>query len=389
MSSLRQISSAVAFGMKSLPQRMGSSAVVVVCVAIVVMVMLAVLSLSHSLERVIRSASRSDRAILLSEGAQLEDTSAIGRTALAAIEQLPGIRRNDEGKAVLSAEVLMFAPVRELKTDARARVVVRGVGAEAGDLRPEVLIVQGRMLRTGLNELVAGREAQYRFKGLEIGATVKLRNVPFTVVGVFETAGDVRESEVLADVQALISIRPTARYQSVTVQLESPNAMDKFRKAVENDPSIGADVLSEPEYAARRASEVTRLLELVAYLVGAIMAAAASFGAANTLYTAVSTRRKEIATLRAIGFESSSVMIAILVESLVLALIGAAIGSSLIALVLNGHQFDSRTISTQLHIDWPLIATGALWACGIALMSALAPAVHAARMPIARALREA
>jgi putative ABC transport system permease protein len=384
----RQLSSAVAFGMKSLPQRVGSSSVVVVCVAIVVMVMLGVLSLSHSLQRAIGSSSRSDRAILLSEGSQLEDASAIPRTALAAIEQLPDIRRNDQGQAVLSAEVLMFLPLRERKADARARVMVRGVGPQAGDLRPEVVIAEGRMLRTGLNELVVGREAQRRFNGLDIGATVKLRNVPFAVVGIFETGGDVRESEVIADVQSLISIRPRARYQSVTVQLESPDSMNAFKAAVAKDPSIGADVLSEPEYAARRATEVTALLELVAYLVGAIMAAAASFSAANTLYTTVSARRTEIATLRAIGFGPSSVMAAILVESLLLALMGAAIGSMVTALAINGQQFDSRMVSTQLHIDSTLIAIGTAWACGIALASAFAPALHAARMPIAKALRE-
>jgi putative ABC transport system permease protein len=388
MKSTQQLGSVLVFGLKSLPQRLGSSSVVIVCVAIVVMVMLGVLSLSHSLERVIGSSGRPDRAILLSTGAQLEGMSAIARTALAAVEQLPGIRRNAEGKAVLSAEVLMYLPVRELKTGARARVVVRGIGPEAGDLRPEVQIVQGRMLQTGLNELVVGREAHGRFQGLDIGATVKLRNVPFTVVGIFETGGDVRESEVITDVQALISIRPTARYQSITVQLNSPDLQDAFKAAVEKNPSIGADVVSEPEYAARRTTQVTALIELVAYLVGAIMAAAASFSAANMLYTSVSARRKEIATLRAIGFGSFSVMVAVLGEALLLALLGAAIGSTLIALVINGQQFDSQTVTTQLRIDATLIAIGTAWACGIAMASAIAPAIHAARMPIAKALRE-
>jgi len=384
----RQLPAVVALGLKSLPQRVGSSSVVILCVAIVVMVMLGVLSLSHSLARVIGSSGRSDRAILLSEGSQLEDTSAIPRTALAAIEQLPGIRRNAEGKAVLSAEVLMSLPVRERRDELRARVVVRGVGPEAGALRPEVVIARGRMLHTGLNELIVGREAQHRFKGLDIGDTVRLRNVPFSVVGIFETGGDVRESEVIADVQTLISIRPTARYQSVTVQLESSDSMDEFKAAVEKNPSIGVDMLSEPDYTRRRATDATALLELVAYLVGTIMAAAASFSAANTLYTNVSARRTEIATLRAIGFGSSSVVVAILVESLILALIGAAVGVLLASLAINGQQFDSRTISTQLRIDSTLIAIGTAWACGIALVSAIAPAIHAARMPIARALRE-
>lgn len=388
MTLTRQLIAVVALGLKSLPQRVGSSSVVILCVAIVVMVMLGVLSLSHSVSRVIESSGRSDRAVLISEGSQIENQSAIARTALAAIEQLPGIRRNAEGKAVLSAEVLAFLPVRERKDGLRARAVVRGVGPEAGELRPELVVTRGRMLNTGLNELIVGREARHRYKGLDIGDTVKLRNVPFSVVGIFETGGDVRESEVIADVQVLISQRPTARYQSITVQLESSDSMNEFKAAAERDPSIGVDALSEPEYAKRRATDITELLELVAYLVGTIMAAAASFSAANTLYTTVSARKTEIATLRAIGFGPASVVVAILVESLILALVGAVIGAFLISLAINGQQFDSRAISTQLRIDSTLIAIGTAWACSIALVSAVAPAFHAARMPIARALRE-
>jgi putative ABC transport system permease protein len=386
--STRQLIAVAAFGLKSLPQRIGSSSVVILCVAVVVMVMLGVLSLSHSLSRAIEASGRPDRAVLISEGSQLENQSAIARTAIAAIEQLPGIRRNAKGKAVLSSEVLTFLPVRELKDGLRARVVVRGVGPEAGDLRPELVVTRGRMFNTGLNELIVGREARHRYKGFDIGDTVKLRNVPFTIVGVFETGGDVRESEVIGDARVLTSQWPTARYQSVTVQLTSSDLMNEFKTAAEKDPSIGVDALSEPEYAKRRATELTELLELVAYLVGTIMAAAASFSVANTLYTTVSVRRTEIATLRAIGFGSASVVVAILVESLILALIGAAIGVLLTTLAINGQQFDSRAISTQLRIDSTLIGIGTAWACCIALVSAVAPAIHAARMPIARALRE-
>jgi putative ABC transport system permease protein len=389
MSWTRQLNAVVTLGLKSLPQRIGGSSVVILCVAVVVMVMLGVLSMSHSLARTIGSSGRPDRAVLLSEGAELEGPmSAIPRDALAAVEQLPGIRRDAQGKAVVSAEVHMYLPVRERKDEARARIVVRGVGPEAGQLRPEVVITRGRMLQTGINELIVGREALRRFKGLDVGDTVKLRNVPFVVVGVFESGGDAHESEMMVDVQTLISLRPTARYQSINVLLESPASMNAFKAAVDRNPAIGVVALSEPEHDKRRVIDATALLELVAYLVGTIMAAAASFSVANTLYSAVSARRTEIATLRAIGFGSSSVVVAILVESLILALIGAAIGVLLTSLAINGQQFDSGAISTQLHIDSTLIAIGIAWACGIALVSAVAPAIHAARMPIARALRE-
>jgi putative ABC transport system permease protein len=388
MNTAKQLVAVIRFNFMSLPRRLSSSMVTVSCIALAVGVMLGVLSLSYCISRVIESSSRPNRVVLLSEGAQLENMSAIPRTALAAIEDLPGIQRTKQGAAIVSAEVWMLPPLRERDSDKRAALVVRGVGPEHAALRPEIVVVEGRMFRSGLNEVVVGRRAKERFAGLSVGDTIRLRNVPFSVVGVFESNGSVRESEALVDVQSLISLRPKARYQSITVLLDSAAAIPEFIRAVARNPQLQSSALSETEYAQRRATDATRLMELMAYLIGAIMAAAATFSAANMMFTVVDARKTEFATLRAIGFGSTAIVTAICLESALLALTGAALGSSAVALIVNGLSFTSRRVTTELRIDWHLISIGALWACGIAILSALVPSIYAARLPVATALRE-
>jgi putative ABC transport system permease protein len=244
------------------------------------------------------------------------------------------------------------------------------------------------MFRPGLSEVIVGRQAQAKFTGLSVGDTIKLRNTPFTVVGTFNANGTVRESEVLTDVQALIAIRPTARYQSITVMLDSAADVPNFVRAANANPQIEADAFSEAEFVARRAKEATQLMELMAYLVGAIMAAAATFSAANAMLNVVHARRTEFATLRAIGFGSAAVIVAICLEALVIAVAGAVVGTAISSLILDGLPFSSRMVTTPLQIDGELIAIGALWACAIGLLGALVPAIHAARLPIVTALRE-
>ncbi|HEU4601263.1 MAG TPA: ABC transporter permease, partial [Steroidobacteraceae bacterium] len=294
----------------------------------------------------------------------------------------------EQGAPILSADVLMLPPFRERDSQKRSGVVVRGVGAENAALRPEIEIVEGRTFRTGLNEVIVGRQAQQRFAGLSGGDTIKLRNTPFKVVGIFEANGTVRESEILTDVQSMFALRPTARYSSITVLLDSAAAVPNFVKAVNENPGIEAVAFSEPTYAAQRAKEATQLMELMAYLVGAIMAAAATFSAANAMLNLVHARRTEFATLRAIGFGSTAVVIAIGLEALVIAAVGAVVGTAIVSLILDDLPFTSRRVSTVLLIDRDLIVIGALWACGIGLIGALVPAFHAARMPIVSALRE-
>lgn len=388
MNTAKQLAAVAGLGIKSFSERIASNLVAASCVALAVAVLLGTLSLSHRIQHVIESSSRADRVVLLSEGVQLEEMSAIARPALTAIEQLPGIRRTEQGQPILSADVLMLPPFQERDSPKRSRIVVRGVGAENAALRPEIAIVDGRMFRPGLSEVIVGRQAQAKFTGLSVGDTIKLRNTPFTVVGTFNANGTVRESEVLTDVQALIAIRPTARYQSITVMLDSAADVPNFVRAANANPQIEADAFSEAEFVARRAKEATQLMELMAYLVGAIMAAAATFSAANAMLNVVHARRTEFATLQAIGFGSAAVIVAICLEALVIAVAGAVVGTAIASLILDGLPFSSRMVTTPLQIDGELIAIGALWACAIGLLGALVPAIHAARLPVVTALRE-
>ena len=388
MRSLRQLWMVTALGIRSLPQRPGSSSVVVIGIACVVAVLLGMLSLSESLAHTINAASRADRVLVISQGALSEGNSAVARDAVPIVAQAPGVRRTAGGDAMVSAEVFLNLPVREKSDGARAMAVIRGVAPIAFAVRPEVKLIAGRMIRPGFNELLVGRNARDRYRGLEVGGSVKYRGIPWAVVVAFASAGNLRESELLTDAQQVFAMRPRGKYQSVLVQLESPDELRAFSDALATNPALAVEVISEPAYAERQSGVFANLLRLIGYLVGAIMAAAATFGAANTLYTAVSARHIEIATLRAIGFGPGAVVLSVIVEALVLALIGAAIGAALVALILNGKTFNSGAASTYLHIDATLVSIGVTWACGIGLLGALFPALRAARMPIAAALRE-
>ena len=274
-----------------------------------------------------------------------------------------------------------------------AGILVRGITPAGVALRTEIKLTAGRLFRPGLQELIAGRAAQQQFRGLHLNDEVKLHNSRWRVVGTFSSAGDVHESELIGDADAIMSIAQRTVFSAATVQLQSPQDFAAFKQAVESSPSLKVDVQQETQYYARQSQNIGALLGIVANTVGAIMAIGALFGALNTMYSAVSTRSVEIATLRAIGFSSVPVVVSILAEALLLALIGAALGCAISWWLFNGFAFSTGDglgqVAVQLDVGLPLILTGALWACIIGLVGGLFPAVRAARMPVAAALNAA
>lgn len=392
MRTMQQIASVTALSIKSLPQRMGSSTIIVVSIAGVVAVLIGVLMLSGSLLRTMNGASKPDRAIVLSKGSGSEGFSTLQRGTVLTIEAAPGIAKSSEGKPAASPEVIAVVSAREKADHSRAEVVVRGVTPVAFEVRSEISLIDGRLPEAGLHELLVGRAANAQFEGLQIGDRINIRGTQWSVVGKFESDGNVRESELLADAETLLSVLRRNVFQAVTVRLESPAALAQFKDALTTDPSISVDVLTEAEYYGRQTEFLSKLLETIAYIVGAIMAIGAMSGAVNCMYSAVSTRNVEIATLRALGFNPLSVVISVLLEALLLALIGAAIGAILVAAILSGSTFSTRaggsTVVSQLHVDTWLVGVGIAWACAIGFIGGLFPAIRAARVPVATALRE-
>ncbi len=391
MSALRQAAAITAINLRSIPQRLGTSLVICVGIAGVVAVLVTVLAMATGLKSTFASAARDDRAIVLRGGSLAEGLSTITRDDLIAIEAAPGIRRTGDGKPALSPEALLSVNLPRASDGHISAVSVRGLTPIATDVRPEITITEGRMFKPGLHEIVVGRSAHDQFAHLNVGDVAKFYNGDWTVVGRFESHGDLHESELLTDAATLMSAANRTVYSGVTVALDSPQSFDAFRQALLHDPSLKVDVQRETDYYEDQSKGISTLLGIVANTVGAIMAIGALFGALNTMYSAVSARTVEIATLRAIGFGSWPVVASVLVEAQALALIGALSGGAIAWTLFNGSTFSTGgslgQVALQLHVGAPLIALGISWAAVIGFIGGLFPAIRAARMSVATALR--
>jgi putative ABC transport system permease protein len=394
MNLFTQIRAVVAMNLRCLPQRIASSAVVVVGIAGVVAVLISVMSLSTGLAQTLASTGKPDRAIVLGTGAGTEVGSSLSRESALTILDAAQVARNAAGKPVGSAEVVVSGTLRRRDRDVVGSVSFRGVSPLAQTLRPEGKLVAGRWFRPGVRELIAGRSAQARFKGLGVGEQLRFGDDEWLVVGTFTSGGDARESELLADAETVMSAYQRPAFNAVTVQLTSLDAFDAFKNALTTNPTLTVNVQREPDYYTQQSGRFANLLSLVAKVVGAVMAIGAVFAALNTMYTSVSSRSQEIATLRALGFGAVAVVASVLTEALLLAVTGALLGAALAWLLFNGNTVSTLSgggglaqVVFQLRIGIDLVALGIGWACAVGLIGGLLPALRAARIPVATALR--
>ncbi|MGO9930884.1 MAG: ABC transporter permease [Steroidobacteraceae bacterium] len=380
--------------MRSLPARAASSFVIVSGIAGVVAVLISVLSISTGLTRTLSSTGRAERAMILYSGAQSEVESNIARDAVLTLMDLPGIKRDPEGKPIASADAMASMWLPKRSTGALGSVTFRGVSGNPFAVRPEIKMLQGRRFQPGVRELIVGKTAQANFQGLALGSRVLSGDTEWLVVGVFESNGDAHESEMLADADTLLSAYHRTTFNSVTVWLESPAAFDTLKASVTTNPTLSMDVQREAAYYEQQSNRFGTFLAIIANVIGIVMAIGAVFGALNTMYSAVSARAVEIATLRAIGFGSAGVVISVLVEALTLAILGALLGAALAWLFFNGNTVSTISggggfsqVAFHLRIGFDLIAVGVAWACVVGLVGGLFPAIRAARLPVAAALR--
>lgn len=391
---LLQIAAVTRFNLRSLPQRKGSSATAMFGIAGVVAVMVSVLSIAHGIVRMMENSAAPGNVIVMRAGANTEMMSALMGEATDIIAEGPGIARNELG-AMASPElfVVINLPMRSTGTD--ANVPMRGVQQQAFTVREGFRIVAGRMFEWGLNEVIVGAGAQHEFAGLELGETIEVGREAWRVVGVFEANGGIAESEIWVDAAVLQpAYRRGNSFQSVFVRLDSPQDFAAFRDALASDPRLSVKVTSEQDYYAEQSVTVYRLITVLGTLVAVIMGLGAVFGALNTMYTATASRTREIATLRALGFQAGPVVVSVLTESLLLALAGGAVGAALAWLAFDGFQaatlnwasFSAMTFT--FNVSPPLLVQGIVYALLIGLVGGLFPAVRAARQPVAVALRE-
>jgi len=388
---LEQIFEITWMSLATIPQRLGSALVIVGGIAGVVGVLVALLAMGEGFRSVLAQAGRLDDAIVLRKGASAELNSGLSRAEAVLIAQAPGILKNSAGVPLASAEVVVVANLPKRSSGTDANVEIRGVGPQVWELRRDTHIIEGRRFATGKRELVIGKGAQQEFAGLEVGKIVRLGLQDWTVVGVF-ASGDAHESELWSDPEVLQGAYNRSGYQSVTLKLTDIDAFDTLKAALSSDPRLTVDVQRTRDYYATQSEDLTRLIRILGVAIATIMGVGAVFGALNTMYAAVSTRAREIATLRALGFSATPVVISVMLEAALLALLGGALGAGIAWLL-----FDKYTVSTlganfsqvvfAFQVSPQLILNGLLWALGIGLLGGLFPAIHAARQPVTRALR--
>lgn len=369
--------------------------VIVVGLAGVVAVLISVLAMSLGFRTTIEGDGSADRTMVFSRGANAEIESGLSRENVAAVMNAAGIRHDARDRPVASPEVLLVAPVARKSDNSDVYVTLRGVGAQYFVLRPELKLVSGRLFRAGNQELLVGASASSQFAGLDIGNQVRLQDGDWTVVGTFAGGNGARESEVIADAQTVMSAYKLDSFNSVSLMRESGTSLASLKAAMAQDASLLLDVRTEPEYLATASDSTNRMLQLVAYSIGSIMALGALFGALNSMQSAVATRTVEIATLRAIGFSSFAVAIAVLIEALLLAFAGAVAGAAIAYSAFNGTTistlggavWDSQLVYS-LNITSSLVVIAIVLACALGLLGGLVPAIRAARTKVADALHE-
>ena len=389
----RQTWSVTQVGLATIPQRLGSSSVVIVGIAGVVGVLVALLAMAVGFEATLKETGSDDTVIMLRAGAQTELSSVISHETAELLAQQPQVQRDAKGQPIASAELVVVASLTKKSNGLDANVEIRGVGEHAWQVHPNVKIVAGRRFMPGLRELIVGQGAGEQFRGLDLGSTLKLNGQQWTVVGAFET-GDAHDSEVWADTDVVASTyRRGSSTTGVVARLTSAGAFDALKANVASDPRLKQDVKTTRAYYSAQSERLSNLIHVLGTVVAAIMGVGAVFGALNTMYAAVATRAREIATLRAIGFRGVPVVVSVLTETMLLALLGGVIGAAVAWLL-----FDNYTASTlgqnfsqvvfAFHVSPLLLWNGLKWALAIGFIGGLFPAVRAARIPVTAGLRE-
>jgi putative ABC transport system permease protein len=389
----RQAWSVTQVGILTIPQRLGSSLVVVVGIAGVVGVLVAVLAMGAGFASTLRQTGRDDTAIVMRAGAQSEINSVLDHDSATLVSQLPQVLRNAQGLPIASAELAVVTALPKKSTGLDANVELRGVGERAWELRPALRIVAGRKFQPGLRELIAGKGAHSQFANVDIGSSINLNGQSWTVVGVFES-DDAYDSEIWGDADIVgPAYRRGSSTTSVTVRLNDAAAFDAFKAALASDPRLKVDARTTRAYYSEQSARLATFIDILGITIGAIMAIGAVFGALNTMYAAVAARTREIATLRAIGFRGIPVIVSVLLETMLLGLLGGLIGAALAWLIFNHYTVSTlgsnfSQVVFAFDVSPSLLWTGLKWALAIGFVGGLFPALRAARMPVTSGLRE-
>ncbi len=380
--------------LRNLPARWGSTLVAVAGIGGVVLVLVGILSIANGFRAALVDGTAPENVIVMRASATSELDSGLNADQVKVIAEAPGIARNASDAALASAELFVVVDVPRKSTGTDSNVPLRGVAPEAFEVRENFRIVEGRNFTPGMYEIIVGRGAHDLFAGLDVGDTVKWGQNTWTIVGIFETGG-APDSELWSDVKTVQdAYRRGNFFNTARVKLESADAFDAFKDALTTDPRLTVRVLSEREYYAEQSRMISGFVSGIGVGVAFLMGLGAVFGAINTMYTAVANRSREIATLRALGFGKSAVIISVLTEAIALGLAGGIVGGVLAWLVFNGYQVSTLSWSSFSQVTFAfrvtpdLLMNGTLYAIALGLLGGMLPAFRAVRLPVATALRQ-
>jgi putative ABC transport system permease protein len=382
---IRQIFIVSALNFRNLGHRFWQSMVIVVGLALTVGVLLSMMSLSAGILRGYLNAGDPGRAIVVSTGAQSEPQSSITRAMARLIADAPGIAKDSDGAPLADPGINATLPVTR-NDGSSGNTTMRGVGKKAFKVRPEIKLVAGRMFQPGKREMVVGIEAQSHYRDMRIGDKVAMPDGDWPIVGSFKS-GDVLEGQVLGDVEMVMASTHRKNYNSVLVRLATLDSFDTFKNALSRNPALVVSAERHSDWYKRFSAGFTGFLTGVAYAVGGLMAIGALFGCLNTMYAAVSTRGREIATLRALGFGALPVAVSVILEAVFLSVAGALIGAAVAWMLFDGKEQVFGNNVYHLTVSSSGIGLGVIWACGVALLGGLFPSIRAARRPVVEALR--
>jgi putative ABC transport system permease protein len=380
--------------LRSVPRRFGSSAVAVLGIAGVVVVFVGVLSMAQGFRKTMMAGGDPLTAIVLGAGASSETGSFLGLDSVRLIKDAPGTARAG-GQPVASAEYVMVVRQPQAGTGRQMNISLRGVEPAAFTVRREVRVAEGRTFQPGHYEVIVGRAAAQRLGNMAVGQSVRWGGNSWTVVGIFQADGGSAESEVWCDVGMLQqAFHRTTAFQSVYAKLESPQSFDVLRTTLARESRLQVDVERESDYYAEQSRSLTTTMTTAGMFIAVLMAAGAIFAAVSTMYTAVASRAREIATLRAIGFGSTAVVCSVLAEAVVLAAAGGGFGALAAWALFDGYSVSTLNFQSMSQVAFAFAVTPALVAQGIAAavvmggVGAMFPAWHAARLSIAIGLRK-
>jgi putative ABC transport system permease protein len=371
--------------LRGIPQRLGASAVTVIGVACVVAVLVAMLSMGTGVRQMSAKHVRADRAMVFSKGAPNSYASNFPKATEQAIADMPGIRKGVDGNPLVAAESVLLITGRRKRDHGKVPFLVAGVTGAYTRVYPELKLTAGRMFQPGLREVIAGRSRYEEDLGMEIGDSIRFRGADWKIVGHFDADRSLNLN-LLTDADTLMSAANRSSYGQLSIVLESAASFDELQAAIKANPSLQVDLKHEAEAAKEVSGQVAGLLDFASYFIGVVMGLGATLGAVNAMYAIVDERRREMATLRAIGFKSFPIIVSVLIEATLLATPGAILGILIAWLFFDGSTINPVGVSIKLAVTPSLAGTGLIWALLVGLIGGLLPAIRASRVPVATAL---